>query len=450
MTSSRDFLLAQLIGTLERVFTQTPPIATNRYWVALSGGLDSMVLLDLVAHARASIGRSIAVIHVDHALSSSSRAWARFCARETKQRGLPITVIRLEERPASGVSVEAWARAARYRAIAACVRRDDIVLNAHHHDDQAETVLLNAMRGSGAHGLRGMPWLRPLGTGWLARPLLNVSQNQIMKYAASCDVRWIEDPSNKDLAIQRNYLRHEIVPRLQTAWPAATRRLTDLAVLQRDIAVANDEMADAILRASGATDRRLPMSALESRSPELKNVLLRRWIVRAGHSPPDKAHLREIQRALLEARSDAIPVLRYKGVEVRRYRGSLYLMCELPRAGDGALKPWHLHEIANLPAGCLSARRSRDRGVAARVLAGHKLAIGTRRGGERCRPQGRRHSQSLKKILQELGVPPWERNLLPLVYADGALVAMPPYFVCAECAAQPGEDSWILVWRWIR
>ncbi len=193
----------------------------SRYAVAFSGGLESSVLLHALASNRAAHGRKILAVHIDHGLQPESSSWADFCKEFATDLGVDIIVKRVSVDLAAGAGPEAAARQARYDALRSILQPADWLLSAHHLDDQAETVIYNLMRGSGTSGLAGMASVRRLGNGWLIRPLLDVARGQLLQYAEAHSIDYISDPSNSDEALDRNYLRHQVLPRLEARWPDA-------------------------------------------------------------------------------------------------------------------------------------------------------------------------------------------------------------------------------------
>ena len=212
-----------IVAHLRRTLAALPP--ARRYYVAFSGGLDSQVLLHALAQLRRELAAPVAAVHIHHGLSPNADRWAAQCDAACAALAIPCEVRHVQARHAAGESREAAARAARYAAFAQILDTDDMLLTAHHQDDQAETLLLMLLRGAGVAGLAGMPAWRGLGRGRLARPLLSLSRQTLRDYALRCGLRWIEDESNFDTSLHRNFLRHEVLPRLREAWPAADRTL---------------------------------------------------------------------------------------------------------------------------------------------------------------------------------------------------------------------------------
>lgn len=417
----------------------------GRLCVAYSGGADSTALLHLASAWGARRGVPVRVHHVDHGLHPRSAAWAEFCAARARELGLPYTCTRVTSAPPPGASVEAWAREARYAALAAGCAADEAVLTAHHREDQVETVMQRIVHAAGPHGLAGIPALRTLGHGWLARPLLGCTRDSLRSYLAGRAARWIDDPANSDVRYLRNRLRHTAWPALAAAVPGAADGLVRLAALQQALARGLDGYADALL--GTAATRALPVAVLERAPLDLRPYVLRRFLDRAACLPIGARALRAILDSVCAARVDAAPTVSWGGHAVRRYRGVLYVMSEPLAPVPEVPQAWYRDDELHLSCGRLCAVRAADGELdAGRLDAADRVVVDFRRGGERCRPAGRRHHHALKKLFQDWGVPPWERERTPLLYLDGELAAVVGHCVCAGFAAPPGRPAYRLDW----
>lgn len=426
-----------------------PP--ATRYGVALSGGVDSMVLLDLLSHCRAALApAALFAIHVHHGLQAQADAWALHCQREAERRLLPLQLVRLELAPPRGASLEAHAREARYAALAAQLRPGDLLLTGHHRDDQLETFLLQALRGAGPAGLAAMPMLMPLGAGWLGRPLLGWEREQLLAYAHHHRLTWVEDGSNASLTHDRNYLRQVVVPQLKARWPAASATLSRSAELCAQSQQLQQELATLDLAPRLGADGSLDLTDLKLLSaPRIAN-LLRGWLHRLGHRLPSASQLEQIQRGLLDSAADAQPCITWGQSEVRRYRSRAYVMRRLPPKPAPGPHPWQPTQSAfELPQGLghLSLRPAQGVGLAPAHLHRAEVSIGFRRGGERLCLPARGGQHELRNLLQERGVLPWLRPYLPLLFLDGRLAAVADLWVAADFAAASGEAELALHWQ---
>ncbi len=433
MTFSPASLLDRL-GALE-----TDTNKPQRYVIALSGGLDSTVLAAALAATREVHGKALYSVHIDHQLQPESAAWSGQCRELAARLGIDFIAESVDVDPQSGSGLEAAARAARYAALAAQLRPGDWLLSAHHRDDQAETLLLNLMRGSGPAGLAGIGLINPLGSGWLVRPLIDVSRAALEKFATDAKLDWVEDPSNEDRRFDRNYLRHEILPRLDGRWPDVVARLARSADLAGEAATLLEDLAEYDLRAIGDQPGRIDIGGLQRLSEERQRNLLRHAVRRSGLPVPSAAQLCAVLEQLLPAKQDAQPLVAWPGVEIRRYRDNLYILpasaSELP-ADDGQVlggTPLELSQGLGILSLSPGAALGLDEAVIERGLTVHY-----RRGGEQFRPAGQGHTKKLKKLLQESGIVPWMRERIPLLYAGEQLVAVADLWVAADAASEPG------------
>jgi tRNA(Ile)-lysidine synthase len=437
-----SFSPAKLLESLRRF-----PKA-RRYRVALSGGLDSTVLLKACTDVRAELG-DLDAVHVNHNLQPAAAAWSEHCRRLCTGLGVPLELRSVSVDTASDRGLEAAARDARYGVFRALMRPGDMLLLAQHADDQLETFLLQALRGAGVRGLSAMPECVEWEGGYLARPLLREQRSELEAWARTQGLSWIEDPSNADTGLDRNYLRHEVLPRLKARWPAAAETVSRSA--------AHCAEAEAILGALAAEDWRrfgagmaLPVAALDELGEARARHLLRHWLALRGLPLPPAHKLAEI---LLQARAgeDRNPCIDWQGAEVRRYGGLLYAQVPLPPAPrEFQLRPGHFTELGP-GLGSLGLVPAAGEGIRAALCGPEGLRVAFREGGESCRPAGRAHGRPLKKWLQEMHVLPWLRERLPLIYSgEGAgeeLLAVAGLFACEPHAAKAGEAGLRIEWR---
>ena len=407
----------------------------TRYVIAFSGGMDSSALLH--ALNAADLGVPIVAIHIDHGLHADSRIWSEHCETFAKSLGAGYRGRQVSVRPDTGKGLEAAAREARYAALYEELERGDWLLSAHHRDDQAETLLINLVRGSGPAGIAGIGAIRRFGPGWLVRPLLQVDRAALRAYADQHALHWVEDPSNDDQRFDRNFLRHDVLPRLQSRWPDIAVRLQRSATHAGESADLLADLGKLDLKALGGHPERLPVDELLALAPGRQRNLLRYSLRELGLSTPTSLQLERILKEVLPAREDGQPYVGWPGASVRRYRNGLYLMPEhLAEAPEsGAIGADHVVLGAGL--GVLRFTREAERGLSATIM-GQGLRLGIRQGGERFRPDGQGHTRKLKKLLQEEGVVPWMRDRVPLVYAGDHLVAVGDLWIAAEAASSPG------------
>ena len=421
-----SFSPAQLLDQL----AQLPP--ARRYWVAYSGGCDSTVLLHALASLREQLPVEVRALHVNHNLHEAAPEWAVHCHTVCEALDIPLYEVNVDARASKGESPEAAARAARYRIFSEMLQTGDGLLLAHHQDDQAETLLLQLVRGSGPRGLAAMPLHRSLGAGWLGRPMLTFSRQALSEYAAAGGLKWIDDPSNFDTEFDRNFLRQQVMPRLRERWPSVANTMARAARHQAEAAELLHQLAEEDWQhCAGPQVDTLHIATLTQLTQERQRNLLRYWINSVNTLPlPDQQRLNRILDEVIPAAEDAQPIIRWPGGQVRRYAGLLYLLAADPRPLTGCLQ-WDLTNTLELGDGQqLCVVTIRGQGLRADLQGNANLTVRYRQGGEVCRPAGRGHQHELKKLLQEWNVPPWERSRVPLLYAGEEIAAVIGYCVC--------------------
>lgn len=429
----------ELLRAVRAVLGQTD-LRGRELAVALSGGVDSVVLLHALSALAPEFGYRLRAAHVDHGLSPHAGEWRRFCAALCRQWKVPLTTRRVVVRP-RGSGVEAAAREARY-AVLERVPAHGLALG-HQLDDQAETVLLNLLRGAGLRGASGMPTVAQRqaarGPRVLLRPLLEVPRELVLRYARSEGLQWVEDESNCDVALMRNYLRLEIAPRLAARAPR----------WRESLARAAGHFADAqrLLRATVPECGRLPLARLRAAEPPLARVLLRGFLAAHGLRPPSAARLAEMLRQIVGAAPDARTALVHEGAVLRVYRGELRLASSAS-PGFAPIR-WGGERRVQVPAlaGELRFRRVRGGGIDPVRLAQAAVTIRARAGGERLQPDPRRPRRSLKNLFQEAGIAPWERDALPRLYCGETLVWVPGLGVDAAFQSPACAAGLLPEWR---
>ena len=442
-----DTFCGQLV---DRVLASAPSAAG--YWVAFSGGMDSQVLLHALAAQRGRLPAPLVAVHVNHNLQPDAPAWVQHCRAVCAALAVDFHALSVQAQAQRGESPEAAARAVRYRALAAAVPADAVLLTAHHQDDQAETLLLQLLRGAGPKGLAAMPERADCDGLTVLRPMLDVCRVELHDYAQRHALSWVDDPSNARTDYDRNFLRHAILPRLRERWPAAGATLARAARHQAEAASLLDELAAADWGHAPAfaelqtVPAPLSVSLLLALRPPRRVNLLRHWLHGQGASMPSAAVLARIDHDVLCAAADAQPLVRWGSVRLRRYRDCLYVDDVLEESDPSHCVAWLPDVAFDLPGGTLGAERAIGTGVALRHLPAAPLQVRFRRGGESLRPAGRRERHSLKHLFQEAGVPPWERARVPLIYRGDDLLAVAGYWVCAEFQAAPDESGMCFTW----
>jgi tRNA(Ile)-lysidine synthase len=441
---------AQTLALFDR--TAASRRAARRWHVAFSGGLDSTVLLHLAAswcqsHPGAP---ELCAWHINHGMQTEADAWERHCSALCESWGIPIRLARVAVEQ-SGEGAEAAAREARYGVFEENLGEGEVLFMAHHLDDQVETFFLRLLRGAGLRGMSGMPAERQLGKGVLLRPLLDGPRSQLEEYAAEHKLEFLRDPSNAELSLDRNYLRLEILPRLEQRWGGYRQTVTRASQNAASaLAVLEDNLPEPVTVFSTLGDPGVPLQVLTSGAREVAIIRLRSWLRSRGLSMPNRALLDEFLRQLQQGLEEKAPRLDCGNYALQRYADAVYLLpqpwehsereaCELERGAS-----------LNVPGvGQLSLVPAAAAGLA--LADGETLRISWRRGGERCRPQGRARSQTLKKLLQEKSVPTWWRERVPMVSLGGELLAVGDLWLCESSRLrknpQSGTPLWQLHWK---
>ncbi len=422
---------------------------TGSYHLAFSGGLDSSVLLHLLTRLRDQLPARLTATHIHHGLQPEADEWGRHCEQFCHTLAIPLRQIHLKLVPKPGESLEALARDRRYAALAGEMNEGDMLLTAQHQDDQAETLLLQLLRGSGPAGLAAMPRLSRFAPGWLARPLLDFSRGELEVYARQHQISWVEDPSNQNLRFDRNYIRLRVMPLLQQRWPAAPATIARSARLSGELQSLVDEQAAQDLdKAHGPWPATLSIAALRALSAPRRRSLLRHWVRQQGGAIPGSRHLRRIEEECLYSREDAQPLVHWGDVAVRRFRDGLFLLKPLPPHNPALVISWPDEKPLSLSSGMGEITLApADKGISLEQWRTAKVEIRFRRGGETCIPAGSKHHRSLKKLFQAWGVPPWLRERTPLIFLDGELAAVPNRLVCEPFLADPGEAAVTPCWK---
>ena len=414
-----------------------------RIGVALSGGMDSVVLLHLLAGMRDR--NPLSAVHVHHGLSPHASDWACFCARLCERLDIPLHIQEVHVDRHDRHGLEAAARSLRYE----CFRRTpvDYLALAHHRDDQAETVLLQLLRGAGVQGLAAMPPLRRLEDGpMLLRPLLGIERARLRAWAESRGLHWVEDESNADTRYTRNHLRQHVLPAIEALAPAwrttlarTASHMADATELLEDLA--NQDAATAI------HERRLDCGALARLSAARARNLLRHFL--AGHEldMPDSALLHEMHRQLVQASHDTRLRIQLGTLVLHASHGSAWLVREQQMPPPGICWRWHGEPELELPE--LGGRLEFEMvtGAGMRLPNADEMIIRARIGGENLQPYCRRPRRAVKKWLQESGIPSWQRAHLPFVWCSDQLAHV--VGIGTDCAwqARPGEPGLLLHWR---
>jgi tRNA(Ile)-lysidine synthase len=439
-----SFSAASLYAALE----SSVPAGAAGLVVALSGGADSAALLAAaVALGKGFRGLPLRAVHIDHGLQSAAADFREACRKLCAHLDVPLCVIGVRVTSAVGLSIEAQARDSRYAALGAQLAPRECLLTAHHRQDQAETLLLQALRGAGLKGLSAMPACRVLGAGWHVRPVLDVEHGELLQFGAHlADFKSI-DPMNEDLRFDRVYLRHAIWPLLDTRWPGAG---ISLARSARHMAEAQE-----LLAMAGAADvarlrdgEALSVPGLRA-LPHAKRVnAVRVWLTAAGVEAPSTARLIEALRQMFDADVDQQPSIVWGDTALRRYRQRLFLTAaDSPRLQEAMAWSTELGSTLLLGASLGALTWGAQRGGLAAERLPQTVSVRPRRGGESLKPAAHAATQSVQHLCQSQGVPPWLRDALPLVFAGDELIAVGDLWMDARWCAAKHAPGLAVIWR---
>jgi tRNA(Ile)-lysidine synthase len=439
----------------------------NRLVIGFSGGVDSVVLLDLLASLSVPLEFALSAVHINHGISPHAAEWSSFCQHLCHSRGVPLETAKLKINRRPGVSLEAAAREERYRIFSKL--QADYVLLAQHLDDQAETVMLQLLRGAGVKGLSAMPVVRAIrGAGikdpwqrWggpvadtgtppcplILRPLLEISRREIEDYARGHALQWITDESNDNIAFDRNFLRHDFFPLLEKRFPSYRRTFLRASGHMAEASALLDELAVVDSRECARTGS-IEIECLRQLSFLRAKNLLRYVLTRSGAILPSTAKLEDMLRQLLASGPDAKLHVRFGSTEVGAFRGLIHIRNAGATLSPDWCMPWlgEKELVLSELSGVLKFTPAEGAGISLKKLTEYPVTIRLRSGGERLRPDCKRPRRSLKNLLQEGAVPPWERKMLPLIFSGEKLVCAPGLGVDCDFHAAPGEQALVASW----
>ncbi len=416
--------------------------------IGLSGGVDSMVLLDILVLLSKQLLFELSAVHVNHGISSCASDWSQFCCCQCYGYGVPISVEYLNVAKEPGQSLEAVARDKRYQIYD--LQHADYLVLAQHRDDQAETLLLQLFRGAGVKGLSAMPVIRSQSTDaapLILRPLLGVSRNVIEAYALQRQLHWIHDESNDSRIFSRNFLRHEILPVLRSHYPGYARALQRTSRHMAEASQLLDELAETDAETCIISGK-LHVTALRELSRMRAKNLLRYVLHKHVAQLPSAAKLDDLLTQLLDAQKDTKLRVTFGQTEIRLYQEAVYILPRTRRLPEQLQLEWQGEPSMALKAlgGTLHFTRLQGQGVSASKLKQAPVHVKMRAGGERFTPDCKRPRRSLKNLMQEASIPPWERFALPLLFCGEHLVWVPDIGI--DCGFRAVSDEMGIVPEW--
>ncbi len=420
---------------------------SRHVYIAYSGGLDSHVLLHL-CHQQQTIKPKLTAVYVHHGLQKEADTWACHCQLQAEKLSVKFKVVFVNAQPTKKQSPEEAARDARYQALKKLLTTKDILLVAQHREDQLETVLLQLFRGAGIQGLSAMAEISIFGQGQLLRPLLDCSQQSLSDYANQQQLNWVEDPSNQCDNFERNFLRNQIIPQLKTHWQALDKTVARTAKHCANAQQLLTELAVNLLAKLMNADNSLSIEALLALDPHQQSLVIRQWFAHFNLKMPSVRFIDQLFNQVIAAKKEANPILKRHDCNIRRYQNNLYCLSETdkifkPLCWSKTNKKLPLSESSYLQTLCANT------GIPQQLWQQSTIFIKYRTGGEKIALPHRKGHHSLKKLFQEAGIPPWEREQIPLIYFDDKLVAIADLWISSAILTTVTDRSCYQL-EWVR
>lgn len=396
--------------------------------VGLSGGVDSMVLLhQLVVLRENNPDIKLRVIHINHQLSPNAESWAAHCQSVCEEFNVSFEVVKVDATPKNGESPEEAARRARYSALSEKISEKEYLLTAHNADDQAETVMLQLLRGAGPKGLAAMPEITTFYKGFHSRPLLHLTREEILNYARKNNLTWIDDESNQNNNFDRNYLRNTVMPLLKSRWPQLTKSMSRSAKNCSEAKNMLAELAENDLKFCENAEGNILITSLNKLNYQRKKNLLRYYLHEKFSESINAKKLEELVTTFLISEEDKNPIIELEKYDIRRFKDRLFVTRKLPSLDAKLIIPWDLNQPLKLPVdmGILNPQDFE-------INENENVTVRFRQGGEKCKPEGRKETHTLKKLFQDWGVPPWVRDRVPLLYVGNELAYVVGYCKCVR------------------
>lgn len=446
-------MIVKTLHTILKHYPQAPLV------IAYSGGVDSQVLLHAVATLKCEnhIKQKVMAIHVNHGLSAQSSHWQNFAKQQCQQLNIHFETINVEVIDKPRTSLEAQARDKRYQALENLSPKNAVILTAHHQDDQVETFFLSLKRGSGLKGLSAMGAVSEFGnkSQLLLRPLLNISREDIVHYAQEHQLEWIEDESNSDTRFDRNFLRKDILPELKVRWPNINQTIYRSVQHCQEAQQIIDEVAEQDLTQCLQASDVLAIPALMQLSQARFNQAIRFFIQQHKCLMPSQQQLQQLYEQLSQAAEDKTPEVKLGNIWLRRFQDKLYITPEYQ-----TLTEWQCdiefeknHQMIELPDDLgkltFNVKHEGNPELVSSISLPKKvesIRVAFAHKNPKCLPDYRQHSRPLKKVLQELTIPPWQRKRLPLLFINNELAAVIGHFVCQPFMADKHQNKIIVHW----
>jgi len=434
--------LDDLVNCVEQYILSVTGI--KKVVIAYSGGVDSHVLLHSCSQLQNKLkALTFLAVYIDHGLHEDSSRWSTHCEQMASALDIPFISQKVNAQNDQGEGPEQAARRARYAALSDFIDESSVLLTAQHQDDQAETFMLQLLRGAGVDGLASMPIVNPFGLGLILRPFLKLSKQQLLDYAKKEQLQWVEDSSNLNEAYDRNFLRQQVIPLLQSRWPAFSKTTARSASHCAEAGAILVDIASSILLKMDNDE--LGIGLVLSQKPEIQRLVIRQWLKAQDVRSPSEKILEQIVKMLI-VEVDKLPLVAWGEHEVRLFNGALFY---IPRFEKNQLQPmqWQGKKLVLPdPLGNLSIKELLGRGVKRDLWDSSTVTVRTRQGGERIKLTGRSGRKQLKKLLNEERILPWVRSLLPLIYLGDELVAVADLWVAEPFLADENEPAYQIKW----
>ena len=443
MKNKSEVILSEIINSFNNFFNKSPKNKLD-FSIALSGGIDSVVLLHALSQLKVKLKLQLSAIHINHDLSSNADDWLIFCHNKCKELGIPIKSEKINIKHDISMGIEAAARKGRYQALE--TYRKGILVLGHHQNDQAETLLLQLFRGSGLNGLAAMPLYDQERFIW--RPLLKINKEIIEGYAKENSLNFIKDESNDNLQFDRNFLRKNVLPLIKSRYPdiinTISRSSENIAEgLNLHKAIAKE---DANIFFSKNKER-LSLTMIKVLEKERVVNLIRWWLDVNKKMMPSKKTMSELYKQIKNVKKDALLNIDIsESISIKAYRDELFLV-EKGIKIDPYELIWRGEELVELPGNTkLIFKKSLGAGFSLSKIGSKTLTIQNRNGGESFKPKNNQPTRTLKYLLQTSNIPPWKRQLMPLIFSENDLVAVPNFGVHYKFQAEENESGWEIDW----
>ncbi len=431
---------------IEAIFSkEIGSLVSRKFLLAFSGGVDSVVLLDLLVNVLKE-SDALRIIHINHNLNEHSNDWAQFSSEICEKYDLPLICESVEPKR-HGKGLEADARELRYQSFRDVIQDDEYLLTGHHQDDQMETLLYRIFRGTGIDGLMAIRREIKFGKGFLYRPMLNISREKIEEYAQLKNLKWIYDSSNDDSSYDRNFLRKDIIPLIKKRWPSVENKVSRLSVIAEQNQLLLNELATEDV-GQLKNYNHLDIETLSEKSyPRIINIF-RFMIKKNNMSVPSMQVLNEGIKTLMHSKSKS-PSMTWNDNTIRRYKHRLYFLNSALNSPNDLSNEmsWDIKKTINLGKnlGSIQARFLNGEGISLNRCPSN-LAIKYRKGGEEIKPSGHKITKSLKNLFQENNVLPWVRDKIPLIYVDQELISVGDLWFNQDFKASANEDGFLITW----